>query len=192
MGSGYAPDATVAYVVDALDAAQVPYMVTGSFASSVHGEPRATQDLDIVVRPTLQSLDRLLKAFPDDRFYVSVDAAHDALRRRGMFNVIEFSSGWKIDLLICKDRPFSEEEFGRRREISLGDQTLSIASAEDVILAKLEWARLGGSARQLEDVAAIVRIQREQLDLDYIKTWAPTLGVADLWLQLLEGDTAGR
>ncbi len=181
MASTPSPDATLRLVVSALLDAGIQYMVTGSFASSVHGEPRATQDLDLVIAPTPQSLNQLLNAFPEDRFYVSHEAARNALSNRGMFHIIEFETGWKIDLMIQKDRPFSREEFSRRRETQLFEQPLVLASAEDVILAKLEWSQSGGSARQLEDVAAIVRTQGQDLDRNYISKWAMQLGFAELW-----------
>src|SRR5262245_36607212 len=98
-------------VVHALEAAAVPYMLTGSFASSFHGAPRTTQDIDLVIAPTLGSLDALLREFPDTDYYVSRDAAVQAYGVEGLFNVIDFSSGWKIDLIVRKSRSFSVEEF---------------------------------------------------------------------------------
>jgi hypothetical protein len=80
----------------------------------VHGTPRATQDLDIVIAPTRTQLSELLKLFPDTEYYVSFDAALDALARRSQFNVIDFETGWKVDLIVIKDRDFSRTEFERR------------------------------------------------------------------------------
>jgi hypothetical protein len=98
-----------------LDATGVDYMLTGSYASSLHGTPRATQDIDVVLAPTGKQLAALLKLLPDTDYYVSSEAAFDALSRRSQFNVIDFSTGWKIDFIIVKDRDFSREELGRRR-----------------------------------------------------------------------------
>ena len=159
-------------------------MVTGSFASSVHGEPRATQDLDLVIDPTPSSLNRFLDQLADDRFYFSHEAASDAMKQRGMFNIIEFGTGWKIDLIIRKNRPFSIEEFARRRMSLIDSQTLSMASPEDVVLAKLEWAKSGGSTRQLDDVKSILRTLGHDLDRAYIERWADELGGAELWRQI--------
>jgi len=187
MASGLPPEQTVRFVIDALNQANVPYMVTGSFASSTHGEPRATQDLDVVIHPTPSSLELLLQSFPEDRFYWSRQAATQALRDQGMFNIIEFASGWKIDLMLRKDRVFSRCEFDRRQEAVVAGQTLLIASPEDIVLAKLEWAKDGGSERQLEDAASVVRTQGSALDKPYIERWAAELCVADLWWQVAEG-----
>jgi hypothetical protein len=164
-----------------LDSAGVPYMLTGSYASSVHGTPRATQDLDIVIGPTRVQLLALLKLFPDTEYYVSVDAALDAFARRGQFNVIDFETGWKVDLIVIKDRDFSRTEFERRRPLQLDDVSVYVASPEDVLLAKLEWSKLGASARQVEDAAGIVRLQGENLDLAYIEHWVAVLQVHDQW-----------
>lgn len=117
-------------------------MLTGSYASSVHGAPRATQDLDIVIAPTRGQLLELLRLFPDTEYYVSAEAAFDAFARRGQFNVIDFETGWKVDLIVIKEREFSRAEFERRRPLPLDGASVYVASPEDVLLAKLEWAKL--------------------------------------------------
>jgi len=106
---------TLRWLVAALEEASVPYMVVGSFASSVYGRPRTTFDLDVVIDPDAASLDAFLGALDADRFYVDADLARDALRRRTMFNVIDSTTGWKVDLVVRKQRPFSDEELRRRR-----------------------------------------------------------------------------
>lgn len=164
-----------------LESAGVEYMLTGSYASSLHGTPRATQDLDVVVAPTRSQLTALLKQLPDTDYYVSSEAAFDALARRSQFNVIDFSTGWKIDFIIVKDRDFSREEFGRRRIQDLEGLSFPVASPEDVLIAKLEWAKLGGSDRQLEDVAGIVRLQGTSLDRLYVERWVDELGLRVQW-----------
>ena len=128
-------------------------MVVGSFASTAHGEPRTTRDLDLVIAPSLDQLNELLAALDPERFYVDPDVARDALRRRSMFNVIEIATGWKLDLVIRKARPFSIEEMQRRTLTKILGMDVPTATAEDTIIAKLEWAKLGASDRQLEDVA---------------------------------------
>jgi len=84
--------------------------------------------------------------------------------RESMFNVIDLRTGWKIDLIIRKSRAFSREEFGRRQRLSLQGISFSVASAEDVILSKLEWSKLSQSQRQIEDAAGILKIQRSSLN----------------------------
>lgn len=165
----------------ALDAAGIPHMLTGSFASSLHGAPRATQDIDIVIAPTRDQLLELLSHLPDAEYYVSRDAALDALLRHEQFNVIEIATGWKVDLIIRKPREFSREEFERRRPVQVSGVTLDVATAEDVLIAKLEWAKRGASARQIEDAAGIIRLQGDRLDRGYVERWVDALELNEQW-----------
>lgn len=100
-------------LVAALDDAGIPHMVTGSFASALHGQPRATRDIDVVIDPAGDSIEVLIAAFPPERFYVG--SAGGAVRDRDMFNIIDTRTGWKVALIVRKARPFSESEFARRR-----------------------------------------------------------------------------
>ena len=165
----------------ALDAAGVPYMVTGSLASSAFGEPRASEDIDIVIAPTREQLVELIHHFPDDQYYALEEDALQALAHRSMFNIIDFVSGWKVDLIVKKARPFSDEEFDRRQEIEVAGLRLSFASAEDTVISKLEWAKEGESQRQLEDAAGIIRVQAGNLDTAYIERWVRELGLSEQW-----------
>jgi hypothetical protein len=155
-------------ILEALSTAGIPYMLTGSFASAYHGVPRATQDINLVIAPTAHQLQHLVRLLPDSEYYASEEAALDALRREAQFNVIDFATGWKIDLIIRKSRLFSRTEFERRSAVDLFGLQIFVASAEDILLAKLEWAKAGQSMRQLEDCATILRTRREELDYTYI------------------------
>lgn len=172
----------LATVITALDGAGVPYMITGSLASSYHGEPRATRDVDIVIDPGPKALGRLVDAVLQAGFYVDRDAARTALAERTQFNAIGGDAS-KVDFIIRKDRPFSVEEFARREPADLLGTAGFVTSAEDLILAKLEWAKATGSERQLRDVAGIVSI-RHSLDEEYIERWASALGTDDAWRQV--------
>ncbi|HEX7665504.1 MAG TPA: hypothetical protein VF407_13355 [Polyangiaceae bacterium] len=167
----------------AFDAAQVPFMIAGSFASTAHGAPRTTQDLDVVIDPPdLASLDRLLTSFQADSYYVDTDAAHDAFRRRSMFNVIDMTSGWKVDLIIRKQRPFSMSEMNWRTELRVLGVVLLVATAEDTIVAKLEWSReSGGSERQRRDIAGILATNVGTLDRGYLEAWIDALDLRGEW-----------
>ena len=112
--------------------------------------------------------------------YISLDAALEALQHRAMFNVVNTTTGWKADLIVRKLRPFSEAEFARRRPIDFEGARLWVASAEDVIVSKLEWAKLGGSARQIEDVAELVRMAGP-LDDAYLEHWIAELDLGEQW-----------
>lgn len=167
-----------------LEMAGVPFMVAGSHASSYYGQPRSTNDVDLVIDPTAEQLDRFLGLL-GDRYYVSPEAARDALRRRSMFNLIDFAAGWKADLIVRQERPFSIEEFRRRQIGTLYGRPLPIASPEDLILSKLEWDRLTPSERQVQDALQVAVVQGLRLDRAYLRQWAPLLGVADRLDELL-------
>ncbi len=168
-----------------LEHARIPYMVTGSVASSYHGEPRATRDLDVVIDPTPGALAAFLESLPRDTYYLDADAAIAALRERTQFNVIDSATGWKVDLIIRKDRPFSAEEFGRRLPAKMLSTDTFVATPEDVIIAKLEWANASGSDRQLRDVESILAAAGEQLDRTYLDRWISQLGLTDAWASVL-------
>ena len=172
-------------ILERLTRADVPYMLAGSHGASAHGYARATNDVDFVIAPDRAQLERFLESF-DERYYVSREAAFEAEARKSMFNVIDTVSGWKADLIICKSRPFSLEEFNRRQTIELGGQDVFVASAEDIILSKLEWAKRGESERQLRDAEGVARLQGSALDRAYLRRWAAELGVRESLESLLE------
>jgi hypothetical protein len=159
----------------------IPYMLVGSFASSLHGTPRATADIDMVIDPTPTQLELFLQRLPEEDYYVSADAARDALRLRRQFNVIGIASGWKLDLIVPETRVFSRSELDRRSTRVVRDYEVDVASPEDTIIAKLEWSKAGGSERQLEDVAGILRLQRDALDSSYIERWVQVLELEPQW-----------
>lgn len=168
-------------LIAALEKAEVPYMVTGSYASSAHGTPRATNDIDIVIAPSAGQLKALLRELPNDRYYADTEDAFDALARQSQFNVIDFATAWKADLIVRKDREFSEVEFRRRRHHAIGGTTVHLATPEDVLIAKLEWSKLGGSERQIEDAAGIIQRQGAALDRPYVGHWVRQLGLEQQW-----------
>jgi hypothetical protein len=167
----------------ALTQSGIPYMLTGSFASSFHGVPRASNDFDIVIAPTEKQLSELKNILSEAEYYFDLGDALDALRRRRQFNVIDLATGWKIDFIIRKSRPFSLTEFERRSEVKFEGLQLYIAQPEDVIIAKLEWAKRGSSERQIEDVAGILKIQSKDLDYSYIEKWVQELDLQEQWDQ---------
>ena len=170
-------------IAQLLEGAGIPFMVAGSFASTAHGLPRSTQDLDLVIDPpNALTLEALLASIPADQYYFDADAARDALRRRSMFNVIDLASGWKVDLILRKDRAFSRDEFARRMKMSILGVPVFVASPEDTIVAKLEWSKLsGGSQRQRRDVAGIVATVGAALDRAHIERWIRELDLAEEW-----------
>jgi hypothetical protein len=175
-----------ARLASALHVAGVPYMLTGSYASSVHGIPRATRDVDIIIFPTREQLIRLVEQLPAASYYADLEDALDALRRRTQFNVIDHATGWKVDFIIPPFSEFNIEEFERRRTVEIEGSTLFVASPEDIVVAKLQWAKAGSSERQLDDAASVLRAQGSTLDLPYVERWVRKLGVEEQWRAVRE------
>jgi hypothetical protein len=168
-------------VTAALDTNGVPYMLTGSLASSMYGIPRATNDIDIVIAPTREQLVSLVQLFQRVGLNVAPETALAAFRARSQFNVIDFPRGLKTDLILRKEREFSLTEFDRRETHEVGGMSLTLATPEDVLIAKLEWSKMGDSERQLVDAAGIIKMQRATLDLAYIEKWVESLGLQQQW-----------
>lgn len=178
------PIAVALQVIDALEALGVPYMIGGSLASAVYGVARSTLDVDLVADLRMEQAEPLANALRDT-FYVDVDAIRDAIRHQSSFNLIHLEAMFKVDVFLLKRRQYDQVEFARRTEQVVAadpERTASVASAEDTVLTKLEWYRMGGevSERQWRDVLGVLRAQEGQLDLAYLRQWAPALGVADL------------
>jgi hypothetical protein len=168
------PEEALRLVLSKLDECSILYMVTGSFASNMHGVPRATYDADVVIDVDQESLEKFLESLGQE-FYRSEKGAKEALARERMFNIIHLETGFKVDLIIKKKRAFSQEEFKRREQASYLGEPRWFATAEDVIIAKLEWSKLGDSERQFSDALNVARVQGENLDREYLKKWAREL-----------------
>jgi len=178
------PVAVTLLVIEALEASDVPYLIGGSLASAVHGVARATVDTDLVADLRPEHAQPLAQALAD-AFYVDVESIQDAIRRHSSFNVIHLEMMFKVDVFVRKQRPFDQAQFDRRVAQVIAtepERTAYVASAEDTVLAKLEWFRMGGevSERQWRDVLGVLKVQGERLDRDYLRRWAQTLKVGDL------------
>lgn len=170
------------HVICTLQDLGIEYMLSGSHASSVQGESRVTHDIDLVVDLSAGHVQSILKAFPSQRFYVSESAVTDAIRLKRMFNVLEVTTGEKVDFWVLTDGLFDRTRFSRRVKVDLGETIADVSSPEDTILMKLNWAKQsGGSAKQLGDVVHVYELQAELLDMEYIAKWTKELGVVDLW-----------
>jgi hypothetical protein len=175
-------DELLRFAVGVLERLRVPYLVTGSIATVFYGEPRFTNDVDIVVDLPLDRVGELCRSFPAGDFYVDEEAARAAVRRRGQFNVVHPASGLKLDLVVPARDDFDRSRFARAVRVRPApDYEASFAAMEDVILKKLVFYREGGSDKHLRDVAGVLRISGDQLDVPYLEAWASRLGVADLW-----------
>jgi hypothetical protein len=172
----------IALTVQRLEELKIPYFVSGGIASIIHGEERFTKDADIVIRILPFHIPRLVAIFEND-FVVSADAVQDALARRCAFNIIHIESAFKIDFYpITDDDEMEIAAFGRRQAQDIGAGTVWMATAEDVILAKLSWFRKGGevSEKQWRDVLGVLKVQGQRLDFAYLEQMAGRFGLADL------------
>ncbi len=174
----------LAQIAKHLEAAGIPFMVAGSVGSGFYGQPRATNDVDIVIDPTPAQLDHWLTLLGQE-FYADAEMARDAMRHRSMFNIIIFAEGLKADLIIRKTRPYSVEEFDRRKKEVLQGHPIPMATPEDIILTKLEWNLITPSERQVRDALNVAIARWLTLDRDYLRKWAPALGVTDQLLEVL-------
>lgn len=168
-------------IIAAFDQANVPHMVVGSFASNLYGVGRATQDIDIVVLATPDEIRIVLSLLPKTKYYFDLDTALQASRRKDMFNILDMESGWKIDVIFVKPSAYHQLAFQRRTSAEIDHVPLFAATAEDTILAKLDWAKMGESLRQIEDVAGILQVRGELLDRAYIEKWVRELGLTAQW-----------
>ena len=174
-------------VVRSLQGLGIEFMLSGSLASSLQGEARATHDIDLVTRLTLQDVDRLFTMFNVERFYLSKEAIADAIRTRRMFNLLETATGEKVDFWVLTDSPFDQSRFARRQQIDLGEFVIDVSSPEDTILMKLLWCKQsGGSEKQFNDVLRVYELQAALLDMRYIHSWVEELDIKDLWQRVLD------
>ena len=171
-------------LIKVLGDCSIPYMISGSFCSSYHGQPRATQDLDIVIAPTEKQLLRFVESLGED-CYVSREAVRAAFADNAMFNIIDNASGWKADFILRKARAFSRQEFERKGVAEIGGIDVWVTSPEDIILSKLEWSKDSRSERQFHDAVGVAVVQWDHLDVNYLQKWARELRVEDSLERLL-------
>lgn len=174
-----------------LDLLDVAWLIGGSLASSVHGEPRSTQDVDMVVDLRTRHVKPLWESLRRD-YYADAHEMQVAVKEATSFNAVHFASATKVDFFVAGDDLFEAERLAHRQRVEMPAGALFVDTAEHTILRKLEWYRRGGemSERQWRDVQAIARIQGDRLDRDRLRHWAERLGVVDL-LQGVLMETAG-
>lgn len=178
------PQQLLKIAADFFESARVNYCVVGSIASIAYGEPRFTNDIDLVADLALNHLPQLVATFPPPDFYLSESAARDAIVGRRQFNIIHLPSGMKIDVILPAASEHARMELTRARRLN-GEDDFSawFAAPEDVILGKLRYYQLGGSDKHLRDISAILKIQTS-LDSEYLAHWVHRLGLTAEWIRL--------
>jgi hypothetical protein len=172
----------LARVVETFERLRIPYLVTGSVASMAYGEPRLTNDIDLVAGIQEEDIPGLLAAFPANAFYLSEQAIREGIQRQGQFNIIHPGSGLKVDVIIRKDTPFDRSRFVRARTLRpVESYEAAFASAEDVIIKKMEYYREGESDKHLRDITGILKVSGNEIDETYIVEWADRLGLRPIW-----------
>jgi hypothetical protein len=163
-------------------------MAVGSIVSSAYGAPRATHDIDLVVAIPPGAASELVAAFPPPDYYLDLQAVREAIAARGefsMFNLLENSTGDKVDFWVLGDHPYDRECFSRRQVREVLGVTISVQRPEDTILSKLRWAEIaGGSEKQFTDALRVYEVQHGVLDLPYLERWAEALGLQLPWARL--------
>lgn len=183
MESSYIP--ALKPLVDAFITLGIAYHIGGSVASTAHGLMRTTLDVDVIADLRPEHAAPLVENL-SAAYYVDEDMIREAIRLRSSFNLIHLASMFKVDVFVLKNTSYDRQAFMRADLRALGDEPDSevffVESAEDVILNKLRWFRLGGevSERQWSDLIGVLRVQRSALDLAYVQRWAVELGVTDL------------
>jgi hypothetical protein len=168
-------------LVGALGQAQIPYMIVGSFASNLYGSGRGTQDIDIVISATPDQIRNFFGALPQADYFFDLQDALEACKRKSMFNILDMARGWKVDLIFEKPNAYHQQAFQRRTAAEIDGVPLVAETAEDVIISKLEWARMGASLRQIEDVSGILKERYDLLDLNYVQKWVKELELTEQW-----------
>lgn len=171
-------------VAEALEKLGIKYVIGGSLASALHGVARATMDTDIVADLQDEHVEALMEALKST-FYIDDEMVREAIQAHRSFNIIHLESFFKVDIFVSKEREFDRLQMARRLPYVLStgpEQSAYVASAEDTILAKLEWYRIGGevSDRQWRDILGVMKVQAGKLDLEYLQRGARLLKVIDL------------
>ena len=181
------PSELMRHVAAVCERVGIPYRVVGSMASSLYGEPRSTNDIDLLLQLDASRVEAFCAAFPPPDFYCSLDAAREAVRTRFQFNILHPPSGLKVDIMIASDSEFDRAQFVRGGPLRVDDaHQVSVASPEDVIIKKLEYFKLGGSEKHLRDIVGILKVQAEAIDRAYLLDWIARLGLHAEWALIEE------
>jgi hypothetical protein len=173
-------------VAGTLECLQIKYLVTGSMATIAYGEPRFTNDIDIVADIPPEQVGPFCAAFPEPDYYCPRDMVEHSVRRRFQFNILHPESGLKVDVMPATDGEFDRARLGRAIRLKGGtDFEVWFASPEDVIIKKLEYYKEGGSQKHVRDILGVLKIRGDRVDREYIESWSNRLGLSAEWNEIL-------
>lgn len=169
-------------IVEVLENLRISYLVTGSVATMAYGEPRLTNDIDIIADINEKNIPGLIDSFPPDEFFLSADMIRQAILHHSQFNIIHPASGLKVDIIVKRDTPFDHSRFQRIRRIQPAESyQANFAAPEDVIIIKMEFYKMGSSEKHLRDITGILKISGPEIDYGYIMEWSKRLGLTEIW-----------
>lgn len=171
-------------IINRLESANIPYMLSGSVAANFYTIPRMTRDIDIVVQVQAPDAERIYSLFSGE-FYVDKDMIRNAVIERSMFNIIHNEGVVKVDFIVRKDSEYRKLEFERRRSILFEGSKINIVSAEDLIISKLYWAKDSMSEMQIRDVRNLLKTV-SGIDSGYMAKWINTLGLEDIYKEVIK------
>jgi hypothetical protein len=180
-------------VTSLLEKLGIPYIIGGSLASTLYGMVRTTQDSDIIAEMSSKHIKSFVASLQNE-FFIDEEMIADSIQHNSSFNIIHRDSMFKVDVFIPRPRPFQQSQLARAQRQSFdleSEVSANFASAEDTILSKLEWYRMGGevSERQWRDILGVLKTRAGELDLDYLRKWANELKVTDLLERALKEST---
>lgn len=172
-------------VAQTLDTLGIDYMITGSVASSLQGEPRLSHNIDIVIAVEHKDAARLIKCFPPPQYYLDEEDMLSAIRSGKMFNLMDVHGGDKVDFWMLTEEAFDRSRFARKYTEDFMGLKIKVSRPEDSILMKLKWAALsGGSEKKFTDALRVYEVQLNKLNIPYLQQWVKTLNIESLWERL--------
>ncbi len=175
------------FTANVFERMNVRYFITGSTATIFYGEPRFTNDLDVVADLRLEHVPEFLAAFDPDEFYLSEDAVRGAINQKGQFNIIHPASGLKVDVMIPTPHGFDQERLQRAVRLQIEpDFSAVFTTPEDIIVKKMDFYREGGSEKHLRDITGVLKTLGSEIDREFIAREANRMGLADVWIAILK------
>jgi len=168
-------------ISDNFEKLKIPYFITGSIASMTYGEPRFTNDIDMVADIKDWDIPGLLHYFPEEDYYLDGESIDQAIKAKTQFNIIHLSSGLKIDVMVKRNAFFDNSRFSRIKRLKLEEKEINFASPEDVIIKKMEFYKMGGSEKHLRDITGIMKIYKGKIDFQYLNHWISIFNLFEIW-----------